>query len=69
MRLKLPILDVYAPIQVTLQTDKVADIPCGTKVSPRAPSTCAQEDCCLDDRYMTDTYQALTGICCHRVGR
>ena len=34
MRLKLPILDVYAPIQVTLQTDKVVDIPCGTKASP-----------------------------------
>ena len=34
MRLKLPILDVYAPIQVTLQTDKVVDIPCGTKARP-----------------------------------
>ena len=34
MQLKLPILDVYAPIQVTLQTDKVVDIPCGTKARP-----------------------------------
>jgi hypothetical protein len=31
LRLKLPLLDVYSPIQVTLQTDKVTDIPCGTK--------------------------------------
>lgn len=31
MRLKLPFLDTYTPIQVTLQTDKVTDIPCGTK--------------------------------------
>ncbi|KAK9915129.1 hypothetical protein WJX75_005056 [Coccomyxa subellipsoidea] len=31
LRLKLPFLDLFSPIQVTLQTDKVADIPCGTK--------------------------------------
>lgn len=29
--LKLPIITHYEPIQVTLQTDQVRDIPCGTK--------------------------------------
>ncbi|KAK9796312.1 hypothetical protein WJX73_002261 [Symbiochloris irregularis] len=31
LHLRIPFLDTYAPIQVTLQTDKVRDIPCGTK--------------------------------------
>lgn len=31
LRLKLPFLDSFSPIQVTLQADKVTDIPCGTK--------------------------------------
>jgi regulator of protease activity HflC (stomatin/prohibitin superfamily) len=31
LHFKLPLLDVHAPIQVTLQTDKVTNIPCGTK--------------------------------------
>ncbi|CAL8468589.1 g8129 [Coccomyxa elongata] len=31
LRLKVPFLDVHSSIQVTLQTDKVSDIPCGTK--------------------------------------
>jgi hypothetical protein len=31
LQLKLPFLDVYTPIQITLQTDKVTNIPCGTK--------------------------------------
>ena len=45
VRLKLPILDVYAPIQVTLQTDKVVDIPCGTKASVQAPNVHLKELC------------------------
>ena len=31
LRLKVPFLDIHSSIQVTLQTDKVSDIPCGTK--------------------------------------
>lgn len=31
LHLRLPYLDTYAAIQVTLQTDKVTDVPCGTK--------------------------------------
>ena len=31
LHLRIPFLDTYAAIQVTLQTDKVKDIPCGTK--------------------------------------
>ena len=28
---RVPFLDTFEPIQVTMQTDKVTDIPCGTK--------------------------------------
>lgn len=31
LHFRVPFLDTYAAIQVTLQTDKVTDIPCGTK--------------------------------------
>lgn len=31
IRLKLPLIDQFETIQVTMQTDKVEDIPCGTK--------------------------------------
>jgi hypothetical protein len=29
--LKIPFLTTYEPVQVTLQTDEVTNIPCGTK--------------------------------------
>lgn len=31
LRFRIPLLDTFAAIQVTLQTDKVTNIPCGTK--------------------------------------